>query len=666
MADNPLDPEVQLQRKLVLTPCSSKEGLARWFRVYLGLDFPDQRIDDDSTSSPLDVFWEIYDAGVNRRPLVMDDGSESRRVLIYANRFGYKTLGASALELLAMLHMDRNCIHLAAIEQQAGKAIEYIQGFLGKEHLDEFHVGNNKRTISVMWFVHKTTGDILTWGEWKLLDRSSARHQYVKHGHYVKVIVNTPQSSNSDHTAYLAVDELDVVRYPKAYEEAKFIPTTQRDELGRKQPPLTVITSSRKTGGGLVQKEINEAKKTNTLVRHWNALDNTGRCPKTRYRPDEPKVQVWVSDETLDRYTPEQYVDLQTRDPKAASKCAALEMHAGCAECRIGAACKGRLIQQKSKARLLNDVGDTISSFGENSLEMVIAQLLCRRPGNEGAIYPRFSRDTHMLSAAEMWTAITGEPAPSTVDKQMLINLLQSRGSVCMSGMDFGFTHLFAVVTGWIEGRRMFILDAFGVPELEPAQCVDICDTRIKAWAPVLWPDTAYPAYIKMFRSAGYRVRSHKKDVVGGIEAVRSKFMPVGGRDPELFLLRGDEGCEQLAQRILGYKWKNDAAGNPIDIPDETDDDLCDALRYLVQNAFPRAGKVTLPSKEVESRIEAAAAGPATPISTPENWMRNEIAKAAGADVADTAVVLGPTAGAAPGTAPGEKRIKKGCLIFDC
>jgi hypothetical protein len=630
LAENPFDPELQTLRKLVLTPCSSKEGLRQWMRFYLKLDFPDTRIDDSSTGSPLDTFWEVYDAGVNRRPLKTETGEDARRMMVYASRDSYKTLGAAAMELLAMLHMLRNVVHTAAIEQQAGKAQEYLRNFLDNEFVDEFKVGDNKRTIAVLWFEHKETGNILTNDEWKALGGRAVRHEYYRHVHYVKVIVNTAQSANSDHTAFMVVDELDLIRFPKAYDQAKLIPSTQKDVYGREQPPITLLTSTRKSGGGLVQREIDEAKKTRTLIRHWNILDVTARCPDSRNKRSLPVVKVFYSDETLRTYSEPEFEDLKTRDPKAAAKCAGTEAFAGCATCTIFAPCRGRLAEQKSTSGLLKNVSDTIAKFDEVSAEMAQAELLCRKPGNEGAIYPHFSRETHMLSAPAMWEVVTGQSAPPGCNKEMLVRLFQSRGATCTSGMDFGYTHCFAVPTGWVDGRRLFILDAFEIPGLEPAQCVDLCDSRIKKWDPVIWPDIAYPAYIAMFRRHRYRMRTHKKDVVGGIESVRSKLMPVGARQPELFLLKDDDGCEQLAKRIAGYKWKLDQAGNPTDVPDDKDDDLCDALRYMVQNTFQKAGKVVSTNRAADQKeLRAAAMSPLQPY-TPQGWMKQKITELTG------------------------------------
>jgi hypothetical protein len=640
-----LNDEVQLRRKAVLTPCSSKEGLRRWFRMYLGLDFPDQVIDSESTGSPMDTFWEIYDAAVRR------DVNFARRILVYASRDSFKTLGAAALELLAMLHMLRSGVHLAAIEQQAGKSQEYLRAFLDNEDLNEFKVGDNKRTIAVCWFEHKQTGNILTLDEWKSLGGRKTAGQYWRHSYYIKVLVNTAQSANSDHTAWMVVDEADLIRFPKAYQESILIPSTQTDVYGNKQPPVTIVTSTRKSSGGLVQAEIDRAEKTGMAIRHWNILDVTKRCPNERHRPDLPKLKVMRSDVDLRCVTPDEFVAMQATDPKRAQTYVEDSAYAGCVtNCPIFAACRGRLAEQQSTAGLLKEVEDTIGKFKEVSGEMAKAQLLCWKPGNEGAIYSQFSRQKHMLSANEMWEAVTGEPAGFPVTKEALVALFRSRSCPVFTGMDFGFSHMFAVVTGYVDGRRLFVIDAFEVPGLEPNQCVEVCDRRIKAWGPVVWPDIAYPAYVKMFRSSGYQIRSTTdKDVLGGIESVRMKLMPAGGREPEVFLLKDDDGCETLAKRVEGYKWKMDSAGRATDVPDDTDDDSCDAFRYLIHNVFRKDGRVVVSNEAV---VTAKTIVPQTQQQAIKQQMLAKIAELTGGLSTGAAVVT-------------ERRIKKGGLIAD-
>lgn len=589
----------------------------------------------------MDTIWEVYRAGVN------NDFTAPSRFLWYASRDSFKTLGASVLELLAMIHMGRSVVHLASILQQSEKAAEYYKTFLDMDELAEFRVGDNKRSISVVWFDHFPTGNILTLKEWKDLGGRARRGDYRRHSYYIKLLVNTARSANSDHVAFMVVDEVDLIQFPKAYREALFIPTTIKNAHGADQPPITLLTSSRKYSGGLVQEEIDNAEERGTAVRHHSILDVTARCPDDRHRPDKPRLKVCCSKTTLSTIAPDDLVTLQKVDPKKAETYVEDEAYWGCVHnCKIFAGCRGRLANQTSTAQALKPTYDTIRKWKEvGDIEMVKAQLLCWKPGNEGSIYSNFSRISNMLPMDAMWEAVTGEKPLAPVSKGQLFEMFMKRGYPAIGGMDFGFTHCFAVVVGFMVGRRFYVTTAFEIPGLEPHQCVEVCDRRIKFMAPLLWPDTAYPAYIKMFRSGGYRCREHDKDVVGGIESVRKKIAPAG-MEPELYLIKGDDECELLAKRIEAYRWKEDSTGRPTDVPHDVDDDLCDALRYLIQNTFDRSSGIVL-AKGSAANIPDDIKNQKPSFPTPQQQMAAKIHELTGGEAGSTVgmpamIVLGP------------------------
>src|ERR1039458_306618 len=93
-------------RRAMWVPCRSKAALARWVRIYLGVDLPDGHVDATSNSSPMECLWEIYS-----KALANDDPTFNR-VLAYASRISFKTLIASIIEVLCLVHLDRNVVHL--------------------------------------------------------------------------------------------------------------------------------------------------------------------------------------------------------------------------------------------------------------------------------------------------------------------------------------------------------------------------------------------------------------------------------------------------------------------------------------------------------------------------------------------------------------------------
>lgn len=605
----PLPSDDEIKRKALFVPCDSKEALHRWIRTYLHLDIPDCLVDPQSTASPMDVIWEIYDKALR------NDDPDFSRVLAYASRGSFKTLGAAILEVLAVVHLQRDVAHMAAIEGQAHKAQSYVKKFFNKPFLREFVVGNNKRELQILRYHDSTTGDNLSQDKWLALPGEAEKDKYQEIKKDVKIVVCTMAGANSDHVPFFVVDEIDVVPNVQAYEDSKMIPDPI-DGIN----PITLLTSTRKFSFGLVQKEIDESVETGLHIRHWNLMDVTERCPVSRHRPDLPRLPIYRSDETLRAISEESY-NILTSDAQA--KYVKDEGYAGCLQnCKLFAVCQTRLAdKQTSTSSMLKPITHTINQFRTNSVPKAKAQLLCWKPSTEGLIYSSFDRDLHMLTPGQMAEMITGEKQHPGFSKAQLLNLMKQRELGFAAGMDFGYTHNFSVVVGARDGNRMFIIDCISQAELEPSQQVELCNGKIKDLDPIIFADTENPQMIKTLKRAGFRMKEWSKiagSVIGGIEIVRMKLLPAMG-DPQLFFLQGDDGCELLAKRLSSYHWKLDAAGKPSKDPDDTEDDECDSLRYLVMNIFAPKGKLTVAKSEpiVASQLQQQY--------TKENWVQKVI-----------------------------------------
>jgi hypothetical protein len=601
-----------LLRKICFVPCTSKEQLHRWIKIFLGLDLPDCIVDPESNSSPMDMVWETYSKAYR------NDDPNFNRVLYYASRDSFKTLGAAILELLVVLHLGRDVAHMAAIEAQSGKSQQYVKKFLSRPYLRDFVVGDSKETTWVLRYNNPKTGDNLTQDQYKELSEAE-KNQYVEVRNYIKVVICTMAGANSEHVPFFVVDEVDVVRDPRAYEEAKMIPAPINGKM-----PITLLTSTRKFSFGKVQDEIDnsvtEDGETRLQIRHWNLIDVTEACPTERHLPHKTKLPIYVDDAQI-RAISEKQFDALNEDEKLKYK--KEEGYEGCiTNCRIFAACKGRLAtEQKSKSPLLRPIPHTQNQFRTVSVPTANAQLLCRKPSTEGLIYPNFDRSVHMLTPAQMAEKIMGVPFRVDLTKPELIALLKQRELQWNSGMDFGYTHNFAVVTGCVDGYRGFIVDVIAQAELEPAQKIQVCDERIKHMNPVIWADPEDPGMIAALRKAGYRMRDWfkaKGSVIGGIDIVRMRLRPTMG-EPLLFFLAGDPGCELLAKRMSQYHWAIDpSTGKPSDVPDDKDDDECDALRYLVMNVFAPKGKIKAAPEHDPTSAQSTAPG----VYTQENWLQ--------------------------------------------
>ncbi len=619
-----------LKRQILFQPCKSKAQLHRWIRIFLDLDIPDCIVDPESNSSPMDMIYETYSKALENNDPKFD------RVLYYASRDSFKTLGAAILEVLSVVHLGRSVAHMAAIESQSRKSQQYVKKFLGKAFLREYVVGDNQE---ITWFVryeHKETGENLNEGQFNSLSEAD-KNYYDERRYYIRIVICTMAGANSEHVPLFVIDEVDVVRDHRAYEDAQLIPAPYEGKEA-----ITLLTSTRKFSFGLVQKEIDNAQKSGLQIRHWNLIDVTKACPAERHLPDQPRLPIYVADEDLKAVEEEEFKGFT---PEEQLKYVKYEGYAGCMKnCAIFAACKGRLAtKQTSKSELLKSIAHTTNTFKKVSIPTARAQLLCRKPSTEGLIYPSFNKEVHLLTAAQMAEKITGEKFDPSLTRIQLIQLMKQWDLRFFSGMDFGYTHMFAVPTGAVDGYRAFIFDVISEAELEPSQQVETCRLRFKALGeinPSIFADPENPQMIKVLKKAHFRMRDWKKgpgSVAGGIDAVRMKLRPTMG-EPQLFLLKDDPGCELLAQRLSQYHWKLDAAGRITNVPDEEDDDECDGLRYFIMNVFAPKGSVKT------SKDQA----PTTSAPTKENWFQKALQDHAG-----------------PGTQLGEVKGRSGGLKWD-
>ncbi|MGH7240944.1 MAG: hypothetical protein ACREGB_01465, partial [Candidatus Saccharimonadales bacterium] len=245
-----------------LSPIDTPAQMKDWIYTYLGIDLPIGHVDPDSNSSPIEWLFEAYTTIRKNR------GSTIPSYVVYSARECYKTLSCSVLEILVMVHFQLNVAHMAAIIPQYNKAVQYVDSFITK------------------------IGPLLE-GHGRSIDAKNKRNITVKEHDgrisYITIIVCTLQGANSEHVTLFVIDEVDVVRFPQAYEEAKLIPGMMGPQF-----PLTVMTSTRKFAFGLMQKEIDRARAQGNPILHWNIIDVTEKCQPDRHRPDLPKELRYI------------------------------------------------------------------------------------------------------------------------------------------------------------------------------------------------------------------------------------------------------------------------------------------------------------------------------------------------------------------------------------
>jgi intein/homing endonuclease len=517
----------------------SAKHMRHWISMYLGLDLPDSHIDPDSNSSPIEWLWEAYSAYRDNR------GSEIPGFIVLSSRESYKTLSESILAVILMVHFGCTIAHLAAIESQASKAVSYINGFINKikPYLEANGLlvnSQNKRTTEVS----QKDGTIA----------------------YVQIIIATVTGCNSAHTNIMTIDEIDVMRFPKAYEEAQLIPAY----IG-KQYPLTIKTSTRKYAFGLMEQEIQKSKDTGEVLLRWNLLDITERCPPSRHLPDQPKQTRYIRKKELPltNMSEGEYLSLME---DARTKFTPIEAYAGCATCPLLSVCEMRLAHrsQDDLGGLFKPITFTIGQFRKTSPDMGEAQLLCWRPSTKGLVYPKmdYGIDTNSYSIDRAWEIFTGNTRKN-VTFQELITQIQYKGVPVYGHVDWGFRHNFAIViSATMPNGEWWILHTIAVPGLELDSMVKIALECKATFGVRKWhPDTAQPSFIKTFNGKGLSCTSFKKDVDAGIEAVRTQIVDASDRRRLKVILT--EANEFLIDGFKNHHFKLDAAGNPTREPDD-------------------------------------------------------------------------------------------------
>ena len=396
----------------------------------------------------------------------------------WSNGFiSHNTLAESVIEVLGLLHLDVSIVHLASIEEQSRNAQRYLKKFFMLPDLRGFVRGDNVRETEIVLYRNREDpGLVLTEDEFKELSQEESR-QYIEVVNRAEIVVATMQSVNGKHALLLVLDEIDILQQPIVYQEAANIPTAVNRDDGTTQLPLTVLTSTRKTAFGLVQDEINKAHQSGLLVKHWNILDVTQKCPATRHLPLLPKITVYRSNEDLKVVDEDTFKLMPFKEKERYVKD---ECFQGCVtNCRLFAACRGRLAtKQLGTSRFLKPILHTQAQFRNNTVEMAQAQLLCWKPTSIGLIYNRFERSKHVITPDQCYLKVFGElpPFSNQYTKAMLTKALMERGLEAYGGLDFGHTHCLAFTGGFKDGLLCFITAALSVPELDPAQTIQVME----------------------------------------------------------------------------------------------------------------------------------------------------------------------------------------------
>ena len=549
----------KLKREVLLKPLESAEQLRDWVYLFFDIYMPLGHIYPESNSSSVEAMWQIYVA-------VRDNtGDKIPGYTLMSSRDSYKTLSASILEVLLLIHYRTTIAHCSAIVSQSQKSVEYCTSFMRKilPYL-EYHgwrqTSSNKMRIE------------LTTDTFEMC--------------YIQIIVLTMRGANSAHTQLMFVDEVDLCD-PNAYQESKMIPGVARGKF-----PITIRLSTRKFAFGLMEKEIAGAAAKGEKVIQWNILDVAAHCPASRCKPEKPMVKRYVPIELpLRQISPLEFSKLTEQEQDNWVEEMAYE---GCLACPLFSVCK-RMLHEKTPPECTGDlfkpIDAVINVIRQVDADVAEAQLLCHKPSTKGLIYPRFSASDNVLTVQQAWEMISGLDNECHFD--MLVQYIKDLGIEIQAGTDFGYTNEHAItVAAILPGGISLILDTFAAPDLELDDCVKISlEMQEKYAISKWWCDQAYPAYIKTYNRNGLKSPKFTKDVPMGIEAVRKCIVNATNKR-SLFILKTDNN-ERLITAFQKYHWKLDAQGNITDKPDHDEhSDVMDGCRYLYQNVYGKKNKI--------------------------------------------------------------------------
>ena len=597
------DDQKKEMAELMFTPLESSSEIKDWARSFLDLELPLEITDPDSTSSPLDAIWQIYNAAKN------NTGDITPGFILLSCREGMKTVSVAILELLIMLHFSRTVAHGAATEEQASVAIGYINDFVsiidpllqasGWENMTQ-----NKRTIKYKTKDNKTT--------------------------FIKIVICTSKGMNSLHANFLFLDELDLAD-PKAVKQGKNITGYSRGFYG-----IKVYLSTRKYAFGNMQEAIDKADEMNYKILAWNILDVTEACPPSRHKPELPTQDMFVAKNLpLTKITGDEFNSLP--DIEKTKYEMVPNAWGGCIGCKLLPVCKKRLSEKPQTATggFYKPITSVIQKFAENDVEIAEAELMCWKPGSTGLVYPRYSDkiDTgNVLSLKKAYETLIGTSAPDNITKETIYGILKTLDIPTYVGVDWGFTHdAVLLVMAKIPNGEVWIIDSFSSPKLEIQDLLPYAINFRDKYKPLKWYcDQNMPAYIKAFVRNGMACPKFVKDVTGGIGAVRSKIMT--GDNRRLLKILDTEDNKKVRSAIMKHKLVLDGQGQVTMNPDDVAGiaDICDSLRYLGQNMFPLSG----PQRpNVTSTDPNAAQVPEQQKHTQEQHelMKKELAKALGA-----------------------------------
>jgi hypothetical protein len=543
--------------RLLYSQCQSKQHLHDFLEYFFDLDFPSTTISRFSDSNPMDFMWEVYSAMKDRRQL---------GILALSGRESFKTLCVSIIDLLAMIHFERNTAHLAMTKSQGMRARAYLESFVSKvDPLRNSVIRQNTTQMTLRGASGREVG--------------------------IEVIPCTPKAVQGCHTSLNSWDEIASSLDPtlvKGYRDSHGILGSSHDGA----PGIAVKITSRQTGSSLAEQELKNARRSGLRVVKWTTLDVAKRCEDERSGVEPSPLWINIQKnivlpeiEYLSQRR-EGFIKVETTFDK-------------CHECSIVSVCQGDLKNQTSTSPLLRNIDDVIAKVRlANSHDWTLAQIMSLEPSKEGQIYWEFDVATHSPGWLGLWKKLTGKEPEVVIDRGIFVQQLKRQGCQFYAGQDWGWTSPASTIVVAIDKMdNVYVIDnmvKIRHSEPEIAQAINVELMPIYNLQ-MIAPDVESPGGIHELRKAGLPVvEKVDKKIRKGISLIKGWLrVPSMNNQAKMFFapdLRRDDKPNspmKILDEIEAYRFKTNADGEPLDDPEDGQSDHgLDALRYIMMWLF--------------------------------------------------------------------------------
>jgi len=566
---------VQL-RKLLLKPCKNKDELYKFITFFFGLKLPDHTVSRYADTNPFDMIWRIYDICVNK-----NNPDDIKDILYVAGRGSGKTLGMAIVELLVMLHDQRDVCHVGAVMAQAKRCYDYQVKFM------------LNRMIKPLIDPPKSSVD-----DKILMKMNMEKSIFNIDGEQVsiEVLPCTLKALNGPHVPLVVADEIDTVSGEglKAFKEM----SGMLDSKGNKKA-LRVGISTRKSRYGLMNAQMENAEKEGRIVYRWTALEFSERCPDSRSGTNP--VDMYIIQDDMEAITAAEW---KLKDQKKRKEYEKYTLPGkGCLTCPAASICLGDAKNQKSASPMLKPIDEFIQKIRSEGADWALSQLMNLKPSIEGIIFKEFDEKIHVKTWNQMWFKLTSQEFPGECTHDLFVKKCHQLRLPCYGGIDWGWSNPNTVVYFYVDKRdNIYIVRADGMTYVSQPEWIHYVKHRYHSLyrCQLYFPDVADMGSVTEMRKSGLPTVSEiDKTINTGIQVIK-KFLKVpGSMDTKIFIAK--DTCQPIIHEFGTYHFKVSADGTTTETPDSENDHWLDAFRYPMTMLFSKTAFLMGEGLEINS-----------------------------------------------------------------